>query len=88
MSRRPPDCKLLWKLPNNYQAIAPAIDRGVPVAFQESSDIGRSFRSLATALAQASPTGEGSLELSYRGDKADPKKSAGRLLISPLRAGQ
>ncbi len=27
------DCRLLWKLPNNYQATAPAIDKGVPVAF-------------------------------------------------------
>jgi pilus assembly protein CpaE len=81
-------CKLLWKIPNNYQSIAPAIDKGVPVAMQENTDIGRSFRSLATALAQASPTAEGSLDLSYRDEKADPKKAAGRLLISPLRAGQ
>jgi pilus assembly protein CpaE len=82
------NCKLLWKIPNNYQSIAPAIDKGVPVAFQENTDIGRSFRSLATALAQASPTAEGSLDLSYRDEKADSKKSTGRLLISPLRAGQ
>ena len=68
-------CKLLWKIPNNYQSIAPAIDKGVPVAMQENTDIGRSFRSLATALAQASPAAEGSLELSYRDEKADPKES-------------
>jgi pilus assembly protein CpaE len=80
--------KLLWKIPNNYQSIAPAIDKGVPVAFQENTDIGRSFRSLATALAQASPTAEGSLDLSYRDERADSKKATGRLLISPLRAGQ
>jgi len=55
----------------------------------ESSDIGRSFQSLAAALAQASPTGEGSLDLAYQNDKADPaKKATGRLLISPLRANQ
>ena len=82
-------CKLLWKIPNNYQSIAPAIDKGVPVAMQENTDIGRSFRSLASALAHASPTAEGSLDLSYHDEKADPsKKPAGRLLISPLRAGQ
>ena len=82
-------CKLLWKIPNNYQSIAPAIDKGVPVAFQENTDIGRSFRSLAGALAQAAPTADGSLDLSYQSEKSDPgKKSAGRLLISPLRAGQ
>jgi len=83
------DCKLLWKLPNNYQATAPAIDKGVPVALQEGTDIGRSFRGFAAALASASPTSEGSLDLVYQHDKADrKKKAAGRLLITPLRAGQ
>ncbi|PYX03565.1 MAG: hypothetical protein DMG86_03045 [Acidobacteria bacterium] len=82
------NCTLLWKLPNNYQSIAPAIDKGSPVAFQDH-DIGRSFRSLAATLADASATAEGSLDLTYRHDKADgKKKAAGRLLISPLRAGQ
>ncbi|MBZ5720811.1 MAG: AAA family ATPase [Acidobacteriia bacterium] len=81
--------KLLWKLPNNYQSIAPAIDKGVPIAFQENQDIGRSFRGLAAALAQASTTAEGSMDLVYQQDKTDSKKqAAGRLLISPLRAGQ
>jgi hypothetical protein len=56
---------------------------------QENTEIGRSFRSLAAALAQASPTAEGSLDLSYQNEKVDPtKKPTGRLLISPLRAGQ
>jgi len=83
------NCKLLWKLPNNYQSIAPAIDKGVPVALQDSQDIGRSFRALATALAQASAGAEGSLDLAHQHDKTDSKKKAsGRLLISPLRAGQ
>jgi pilus assembly protein CpaE len=81
------DCKLLWKLPNNYQATAPAIDKGVPVAFSDQ-DIGRSFRGLATALADAAPSAEGSLDLLYEHDKSDrTKKLAGRLL-TPLRAGQ
>ena len=79
--------KLLWKIPNNFQSIAPAIDKGVPVAL-ENSEIGRSFQSLAAALAQASPAGEGVLDLAYRDDKGDAKKAAGRLLISPLRANQ
>ena len=83
------NCALLWKLPNNYQSIAPAIDKGAPVALHDSHDIGRSFRSLAATLADASATAEGSLDLTYRHDKADgKKKAAGRLLISPLRAGQ
>ncbi len=82
-------CKLLWKIPNNHQAIAPAIDKGAPVAFHENIDVARSFRALAATLAEASPTAEGSLDLVYQPDKSDSKKkSTGRLLISPLRAGQ
>jgi pilus assembly protein CpaE len=83
------NCKVLWKLPNNHQAIAPAIDKGTPVALQESIDIGRSFRGLAALLAEASPTSEGSLDLVYQPDKSETKKKAvSRLLISPARAGQ
>jgi pilus assembly protein CpaE len=82
------DCRLLWKLPNNYQAIAPAIDKGVPVAFQDSSDIGRSFRQLASTLAEASATTAGSLDLAYKQDKPDRRKAAGNVLIPSLRAGQ
>ena len=83
------NCKLLWKLPNNYQAIAPAIDKGAPVVFQANEDISRSFRSLAATLADAAPASEGSLDLAYKHDKgASKEKGARRLLISPLRAGQ
>jgi pilus assembly protein CpaE len=83
------NCKILWKIPNNHQAVAPAIDKGAPVAFQESLDVGRSFRGLAALLAGASPTAEGSLDLSYHPEKAqDTKKTARSLLISPVRAGQ
>src|SRR5439155_21892705 len=57
-------CKLLWKVPNNFQSIAPAIDKGAPLAL-ETHEIGRSFQSLAAALAQASPTTEGSMDLAY-----------------------
>jgi hypothetical protein len=51
--------------------------------------VARSFRNLAATLAEAAPTTEGSLDLVYQPDKSDSKKkAAGRLLISPLRAGQ
>ena len=81
--------KLLWKLPNDFQAISPSIDKGVPAAVADGSDISRSFRALAALLAQASPSSESSLDLVYQHEKADPKrKGTGRLLISPLRAGQ
>jgi pilus assembly protein CpaE len=83
------NCKLLWNLPNNYHSVSPAIDKGTPVAFQNSDDISRSYRSLAGLLAGAPATAEGSLDLSSKPDVNDPKKKAfGRLLISPLRAGQ
>ncbi|HKD03857.1 MAG TPA: AAA family ATPase [Terriglobales bacterium] len=81
------NAKLLWKLPNNYQAIAPAIDKGNPVVLQSGEDISRSFRSLAATLAEAAPTSEGSLDLSYEKGSLN-EKSTRRLLISPLRAGQ
>ncbi len=83
-------CKVLWKIPNAYQAISPAIDHGTPVVLQESQDVSRSFRSLAAALADASTTAEGSLDLVYAQEKNDSKKKspAGRLLITPARAGQ
>jgi len=83
-------CKVLWKIPNAYQAISPAIDHGTPVVLQESQEVSRSFRALAAALADASPTAEGGLDLVYAQEKTDSskKKSPGRLLISPARAGQ
>ena len=83
------NCKLLWKVPNNYQMIAPAIDKGVPVALQEGQDISRSFRQLAELLAEASATPDGRIDLSYQpGEASARKKASGRLLITPLRAGQ
>jgi pilus assembly protein CpaE len=83
------NCKLLWKVPNNYQSISPSIDKGVPVAFQENVDVARSYRALASALADASTPVEGSMDLVYQQDKSDSKKKPpGRLLITPLRAGQ
>ena len=68
-------CKLLWKIPNNYQSIAPAIDKGVPVALQENTDIVLSFRSLASALAHASPTSAGASHLFSRPETAAPTKT-------------
>jgi len=83
------NCKVLWKIPNNHQAIAPAIDKGTPVAMQENVDVGRSFRGLAALLAEASPTAEGSLDLVYQPDKSESKKKATRSVLVPsLRAGQ
>jgi len=83
------NCKVLWKVPNNYQSISPAIDKGAPIAFQEHLDVARSYRGLADLLAEASTSAEGSMDLVYHREKGDQKKkSSSHLIISPLRAGQ
>ncbi len=82
-------CKVLWKIPNAYQAVSPAIDHGTPVVLQEGQEVSRSFRALAAALAEASSTPEGGLDLVYAQEKPESrKKAASRLVISPARAGQ
>ena len=82
-------CKVLWKVPNAFQAVSPAIDHGMPVVLQENQEVSRSFRALAAALAEASATSEGGLDLVYSQEKSDVKrKTPGRLVITPARAGQ
>jgi pilus assembly protein CpaE len=81
-------CKILWKIPNNYQLIAPAIDKGTPVAAHDSQEVSRAFRSLADLLAQAPTAAEEGLDLVFQHQK-DAKKAPNRLLISPqFRTGQ
>jgi len=82
-------CRVLWKIPNAFHAISPAIDHGTPVVLQEGQEVSRSYRALAAALADASSTQEGGLDLVYDQEKPDAKRKApGRLVISPARAGQ
>jgi pilus assembly protein CpaE len=84
---RSTNCKVLWKVPNAFHAVSPSIDHGTPVVLQESQEVSRSFRALAAALAEASSTSDGGLDLIYAQEKADPKKKAtGRLVITPARA--
>ena len=80
-------CKVLWKIPNAFQSVSPAIDHGTPIVLQESQEVSRSFRALAAALAEAASS-EGGLDLVYGEGKADVKKPSGRLVVSPARAGQ
>jgi pilus assembly protein CpaE len=83
------NCKVLWKVPNNFQVIGPAIDKGSPVAAQANNELGRSYQGLAAELAGATTSGEGALSLLYQHDKGDSKKrTAGPLIVSPMRAGQ
>ena len=80
-------CKVLWKVPNAFQAVSPAIDHGTPVVMQEGQEISRSYRALAATLAEASSKSEGGADLVY-GQESAGKKVPGRLNLSPLRAGQ
>jgi pilus assembly protein CpaE len=82
-------CKVLWKVPNNFQLVGPAIDKGSPVAMQGNHEVGRSYQGLAAELAAATNSTEGSLSLMYQHDKGDGKKrNPGHLIVSPIRAGQ
>ncbi len=81
--RRSTNCRVFWKLPNQYHQIAAGIERGDPIFFQDS-EATRSFRAFAAALADSGLGGSQTAE-----QKADARaKVPGRLLISPLRAGQ
>ena len=81
------NCKVLWKIPNAFQAVSPSIDHGTPVVLQDGPEISRSFRALAQTLADASSNSEGSQDLVYE-QEGSRKKAPGRLNLSPLRAGQ
>jgi pilus assembly protein CpaE len=83
------NCKVLWKVPNNFQVVGPAIDKGSPVATQGNHEVSRSYQGLAAELAGATPVTEGTLSLLYQHDTGDNKKrTPGQLLVSPMRAGQ
>jgi len=81
------NCKVLWKVPNAFHSVSPSIDHGTPVVLQDGPEISRSYRNLAATLAAASSNSEGSADLIYDHEGAR-KKTAGRLSLSPLRAGQ
>jgi pilus assembly protein CpaE len=81
--RRSTNCAVAWKVPNQYHSIAAGIEHGHPVIFDDS-DASRSFRGLAAALASSDSTDTQPME--ERSESR--KKLAGRLLISPIRAGQ
>jgi len=83
------NCQVLWKVPNNFQVIGPAVDKGSPVATMGNHDVSRSFQGLAAELAGATTAADGALSLVYQHDKQDDKKRAsGQLIVSPIRAGQ
>jgi pilus assembly protein CpaE len=79
------NCRVLWKVPNNYHSVAGGIDRGEPVLLVDS-EISRSVRGLASALIDSGSTEAGASEMEERSDFR--KKVTARFLPSPLRAGQ
>ena len=81
------NCTVLWKVPNAFQSVSPAIDHGTPVVMQDGPEISRSYRALAAALAEASNS-DGGPDLVYAAEGARKKAPAGRLNLSPARAGQ
>jgi len=82
------NCKVLWKIPNAFHAVSPAIDHGKPVVLQEGPEISRSFRALAAALAEASSSSDGGPDLVYGQERSSKKTAPGRLSLSPMRAGE
>jgi pilus assembly protein CpaE len=80
-------CKVLWKVPNAFHAVSPAIDHGTPIVLQEGPEISKSYRALAETLAEASSNSDGGPDLVY-GQEGARKKAPGRLSLSPIRAGQ
>jgi pilus assembly protein CpaE len=84
---RATNCKVLWKVPNAFQLVSPAIDHGTPVIEQETPEVSRAFRALAEALASASNNADGGLDLVYGQEKSDVRQKAlARPNLAPLRA--
>ena len=54
------DAKLLARIPSQGPAVGKSVERGLPVALQGNSEVGRAFQELAAVLAdsQRSPTGK------------------------------
>ena len=51
-------CKIISKLPNDYHLTASAIDKGVPIASKDNSELARAFRALADLLVEGEELGE------------------------------
>ena len=72
------NCKLFWKMPNQFSAVSPAIDRGSPVALQNSLEISQSFRDLAAAIVRAAETRNGNPQPSRKAP--EPNRRLQRLI--------
>ena len=74
--------KIFGKIPNQHTAVAPSIEKGTPVVLQESLEVSRAIRGLASELARVESSAGGPA-------KGSPVKEGGlrRFFVSPLRAG-
>jgi pilus assembly protein CpaE len=72
------NCRIFCKIPNSFNAVGPAIDRGNPVALQGNLDIARSFADLAEALARVAP------HPAARPESASQSKEQGRRALDRL----
>jgi len=78
------NCKVLWKVPNNFPLIRTGHRQGQPRGEQGNNELGRSYQGLAAELAGATTSAEGNLSLLYQHDKGDGKKrTPGHLVVSP-----
>ena len=59
-------CKIRWKIPNEYEAVAMAIESGQPVVQLGNTEVARSYTGLAAELAQVEIDGTGPLSAEER----------------------
>jgi len=74
------NCRIFWKIPNQFNAVGPAIDRGNPVALQSNSEIGRSFNELADALTRLKPSHVAKPEVTDSRRKEQTQRALDRLI--------
>jgi pilus assembly protein CpaE len=74
------NCRIFWKIPNQFNAVGPAIDRGNPVALQSNSEIARSFTELADALAKLKQNHVTKPEMAENRRKEQTQKALDRLI--------
>ena len=74
--------KIFWKIPNQHTAVAPAIEKGTPVVLQDTPEVAKALRGLASELSRGDSATTGTAPATA------PVKESGlrRFFGSPLRA--
>jgi len=73
-------CSLFWKIPNDFHTAGPAIDRGVPVARENSGELSRAFKGLAAEIVRWKQADQQGAPASAK-DKMQPKSKLLERLI-------